>query len=224
MRFEDIHEYMWIKYNDDYWCVVHIGDDVCYLENDMNNTSLTRSAFNQHHIEQVQSPRFHLYEKVIYIGRANEELRNKIVTVTILKMLTLTHFHILLNLMKVTNGQPHLNCKKSTTKESLMRYRIVNYVSNWRDIVVYETREISFETEEYDDGYLVLEDENSQLLHVNLLMFNEDKSVDFDVYDNIVIDNVINFSVWLSQQDLPVLTKETAFDEILKQVEIYNSK
>lgn len=105
-----------------------------------------------------------------------------------------------------------------------MRYRIVEYVSNWRDIVIYETRELSFETEEYDDGYLVLEDENGQLLHVNLLMFNEDKSVDFDVYDNIVIDNVVNFSAWLSQKELPVLTEETAFDELLKQVELYNSK
>ena len=55
-------------------------------------------------------------------------------------------------------------------------------------------------------------------------MFNEDKSVDFDVYDNIVIDNVVNFSAWLSQKELPVLTEETAFDELLKQVELYNSK
>lgn len=103
-----------------------------------------------------------------------------------------------------------------------MRYKIINYVSEWRDIVVYETKEITFETEEYDDGYLVLKDENGQLLHVNLLMFNEEKSIDHDVYDNIVIDNVVNFTAWLSQQDLPVLTEETAFDEILKQVENYN--
>lgn len=82
MKFEDIHEYMWIKYNDDYWCVVHMEDDVCYLENDVNDTSLTRSAFNQHHIEQVQPTRFYLYEKVIYVGRVNKELHNKIVTVT----------------------------------------------------------------------------------------------------------------------------------------------
>jgi hypothetical protein len=103
-----------------------------------------------------------------------------------------------------------------------MRHKIIEYVSEWRDIVVYETQEITFETEEYDDGYLVLEDENGYLLQVNLLMLNPDKSIDHDVYDNIVIDNVVNFSAWLYQQDLPVLTEETAFDEILKQVENYN--
>lgn len=105
-----------------------------------------------------------------------------------------------------------------------MHYQIVDYVSKWRDIVVYETQEITFETEEYDNGYLVLEDENGQLLQVNLLIFNPNKSIDFDVYDNIVIDNVVNFTAWLSQQELPVLTEETAFDELLKQVELYNLK
>lgn len=36
------------------------------------------------------------------------------------------------------------------------------------------------------------------------------------------ISEISYFLVTLSQQDLPVLTEETAFDELLKQVEIYN--
>lgn len=108
-----------------------------------------------------------------------------------------------------------------------MHYKIVDYVSDWRDIVIAGTCEFCFSTEEYDDGYLVLEDENSQLLQVNLLQLRlDDIYCDnlYDDYDNIVITNIIDFSAWLSQQDLPVLTKETAFDEIFQQVELYKQK
>ena len=72
-----------------------------------------------------------------------------------------------------------------------------------------------------------MEDENSQLLQVNLLQLRlDDIYCDnlYDDYDNIVITNIIDFSAWLSQQDLPVLTKETAFDEIFQQVELYKQK
>ncbi len=72
-----------------------------------------------------------------------------------------------------------------------------------------------------------MEDENSQLLQVNLLQLRlDDIYCDnlYDDYDNIVITNIIDFSAWLSQQDLPVLTEETAFDEIFQQVELYNQK
>lgn len=97
-----------------------------------------------------------------------------------------------------------------------MHYKIVDYVSNWQDIVIAGTCELCFSTEEYDDGYLVLEDENSQLLQVNLLQLRlDDIYCDnlYDDYDNIVITNII-----------AVLTKETAFNEIFQQVEFYKQK
>lgn len=107
-----------------------------------------------------------------------------------------------------------------------MRYKIVDYVSDWQDIVIAGTCELCFSTAEYDDGYLVLEDENFQLLQVNLLELSDDPYGDdlYDDYDNIVIDNLVDFSAWLSQQDLPVLTEETAFNEIWRQVELYKQK
>ena len=108
-----------------------------------------------------------------------------------------------------------------------MRYKLIDYVSDWQDIVIAGTCELCFSTAEYDDGYLVLEDENSQLLQVNLLQLRlDDIYCDnlYDDYENIVITNIIDFSAWLSQQDLPVLTKETAFDEIFQQVELYKQK
>lgn len=107
-----------------------------------------------------------------------------------------------------------------------MHYKIVDYVSNWQDIVIAGTCELCFSTAEYDDGYLVLEDENFQLLQVNLLELSDDPYGDdlYDDYDNIVIDNLVDFSAWLSQQDLPVLTEETAFNEIWRQFNLYNQK
>ena len=107
-----------------------------------------------------------------------------------------------------------------------MHYKIVDYVSDWQAIVIAGTCELCFSTAEYDDGYLVLEDENFQLLQVNLLELSDDPYGDdlYDDYDNIVIDNVVDFTAWLYQQDLPILTKETAFDEIFQQVELYKQK
>ena len=101
-----------------------------------------------------------------------------------------------------------------------MHYKIVDYVSNWQDIVIAGTCELCFSTAEYDDGYLVLEDENFQL------ELSDDPYSDdlYDDYDNIVIDNLVDFSAWLSQQDLPVLSEETAFNEIWRQLNLYNQK
>ena len=79
-----------------------------------------------------------------------------------------------------------------------MHYKIVDYVSNWQDIIIAGTCELCFSTAEYDDGYLVLEDENSQLLQVNLLQLR---------LDDIYCDNLLELQ--LSQKRQPKKRRPT---------------
>ena len=103
-----------------------------------------------------------------------------------------------------------------------MRYKLIDYVSDWHETIISGTCELCYHTEEYDEGYFVLEDENGQLIQVNLLEPDySDFYAEYESYDNITVDNVVDFAAWLSQQDLPILTEENIFNEIYNAVERY---
>lgn len=81
MKIEDVELYTWLKYDNKYWFVIYLEEDVCYLAKDSDEISLTKCYFEKHHIEPVQPPVFQLYEQVLCRGSYLYDHQNNIVTI-----------------------------------------------------------------------------------------------------------------------------------------------
>lgn len=77
-----------------------------------------------------------------------------------------------------------------------MKYKVVDYVSDIQE-VTYGTCEFCFGTGLAERGYLVVEDENGRKEEISLSEY------EWGDWYEIYIDNVVNFSYWLSQRDEP---------------------
>lgn len=79
-----------------------------------------------------------------------------------------------------------------------MKYKIIDYVSDIRE-VEFGTCEICFHTGYAEQGYLIIEDELGKKEDIPL--YEWDWGYCYEIY----IDNVVDFSHWLSQRDEPPL-------------------
>jgi hypothetical protein len=79
-----------------------------------------------------------------------------------------------------------------------MKYKVIDYVSNVEE-VEFGTCELCFHTGYAEQGHLVIEDELGK--KENIPLYEWDWGDCYEIY----IDNVIDFSHWLSQRDEPPL-------------------
>ena len=92
--------------------------------------------------------------------------------------------------------------KLYSRKELTMKYKVVDLYSDYREETT-GTCELCFGTAYVENGYITLEDENGKQYEIALTVW------DWGDFDTIYIDNVINFSAWLQNQDLEPITEDT---------------
>ena len=80
-----------------------------------------------------------------------------------------------------------------------MKYKITEMNSNYQEVQV-GTCELCFSTTTADVGALTLEDETGKTIDVPISVYN------YDEYKHIGINNVVEFSAWLQEQDIPEIT------------------
>ena len=80
-----------------------------------------------------------------------------------------------------------------------MKYKVIDVVSDVQEVEV-GTCELCFSTTEADVGNLILEDENQTRVEVPLSVYN------YDHYSGLNLPNVVDFSAWLQEHDVPELT------------------
>lgn len=80
MRFEDVKEKIWLRYNNEYWYVQLCNGVYCKMVNHERVLKLTSGDFIKEPVEHVQPPVFQLRDKVVYVGR-NIFIKNQIATI-----------------------------------------------------------------------------------------------------------------------------------------------
>lgn len=79
-----------------------------------------------------------------------------------------------------------------------MKYKVIDVVSDVQEVEI-GTCELCFSTTEADIGNLILEDENQTRVEVPLSVYN------YDHYAGLNLPNVVDFSAWLQEHDVPEL-------------------
>lgn len=74
MKFEDVRLDMWLKYENRYWYVTYLDDELCALTRygckGYNNIDLNKHDFETTVVENVKPPVYHNGDVLIYIGEA----------------------------------------------------------------------------------------------------------------------------------------------------------
>lgn len=83
-----------------------------------------------------------------------------------------------------------------------MKYKVIGYVSDVQEEQT-GTCELCFGTAMVENGSITVEDENGNKTEINLTVW------DWGDYYTIYIDNVVNFSAWLQERDVELITEET---------------
>lgn len=98
-----------------------------------------------------------------------------------------------------------------------MKYKVTEFFSNYREVQT-GTCELCFSTSYEDMGELVLEDENNQEVIIPITVSS------YGDYESLYIDNVVNFSAWLQEQDIPEITgdRNERFERMNELIETYN--
>lgn len=99
-----------------------------------------------------------------------------------------------------------------------MKYKVVDLYSDYQEETT-GTCELCFGTAYVENGYITLEDGNGKQYEIALTVW------DWGDFDTIYIDNVINFSAWLQNQDLEPITEDTYdWSWLANIVEKYNDE
>lgn len=80
-----------------------------------------------------------------------------------------------------------------------MKYKVIALESDYEEVET-GTCELCMGTDYIDCGSIILEDENGQKVDIPLSIY-----CGWGMYDELYIDNVVNFSAWLAQQDIKPL-------------------
>ena len=98
-----------------------------------------------------------------------------------------------------------------------MRYKVSDVISDYQEVQL-GTCELCFSTSYEDMGTIILEDEYNQEVHIPITVGN------YGDYESLYIDNVVNFSAWLQEQDISEITGDghERFERMNELIEIYN--
>ena len=83
-----------------------------------------------------------------------------------------------------------------------MKYKITEYNSDFQKEYT-GTCDLCYGTDWVENGSITVEDENGTETEIELTVW------DWDDYDTIYIDNVVNFSAWLQERDVKPIGKKT---------------
>ena len=102
-------------------------------------------------------------------------------------------------------------------KRKEMKYKVTDMFSSYREVQT-GTCELCFSTSYEDMGELVLEDENNQEIIIPITVSS------YGDYESLYIDNLVNFSAWLQEQDIPEITgdRNERFERMNELIETYN--
>ena len=93
-----------------------------------------------------------------------------------------------------------------------MKYKVIEYHS-----VIQEeqtgTCELCFGTADVENGYITVEDENGTETEIYLTWWS------WGDFFTIYIDNVVNFSAWLQEQEVEPISKDTNLWSWLNKIE-----
>ena len=81
MKFEDVKQCSWLKYNNEYWFVTSVRQDVCHLQNRSTNMRLTAADFETNQIETVQPPVWETGDQIFCVCENNEIVHKQIATI-----------------------------------------------------------------------------------------------------------------------------------------------
>ena len=82
-----------------------------------------------------------------------------------------------------------------------MKYKVIEYMSDIREEQT-GTCELCFGTAWVENGSITVEDENGKTTNISLTWWS------WGDYDTIYIDNVVNFSAWLQEQEVEPIDEE----------------
>ena len=95
-----------------------------------------------------------------------------------------------------------------------MKYKVIDVETDYEEVVT-GTCELCMSTEYINHGSIILEDENGTEVYIPL--FN---SLGWGYYDEIYINNIVDFSAWLQEQDIePIVNDE--FYRLEELLELY---
>lgn len=98
--------------------------------------------------------------------------------------------------------------------EKQMKYKVIDVETDYEEVVT-GTCELCMSTEYINHGSIILEDENGTEVYIPL--FN---SLGWGYYDEIYINNIVDFSAWLQEQDIePIVNDE--FYRLEELLELY---
>ena len=83
-----------------------------------------------------------------------------------------------------------------------MKYKVVEYMSDIQEEQT-GTCELCFGTAMVENGSITVEDENGKATEIFLTWWS------WGDYDTIYIDNVVDFSAWLQEQEVKPISKDT---------------
>lgn len=87
-----------------------------------------------------------------------------------------------------------------------MKYKVTEYNSDFQEEQT-GTCDLCYGTAWVENGSITVEDENGTETEIDLTAW------DWDDYDTIYIDNVVNFSAWLQERDVePIYEKTEPYD------------
>ena len=81
MKFKDVKEHTWVKYNDEYWFLTSIRQNVCHMQNRSSNMRLTAADFETNQIETVQPPVWETGDQIFCDCESNELVHKQIATI-----------------------------------------------------------------------------------------------------------------------------------------------
>lgn len=82
-----------------------------------------------------------------------------------------------------------------------MKYKVTEYNSDFQEEYT-GTCDLCYGTAWVENGSITVEDENGNETEIVLTVW------DWDDYDTIYIDNVVNFSAWLQERDVEPISKK----------------
>lgn len=84
-----------------------------------------------------------------------------------------------------------------------MKYKVIDVESDYEEVVT-GTCELCMSTEYINHGFLILEDEKGVKFYIPLWNY-----YGCGYYDEIYINNIVDFSAWLQEQDIePIVDDE----------------
>lgn len=98
--------------------------------------------------------------------------------------------------------------------EKQMKYKVIDFESDVQEVET-GTCDICMSTEYIDFGELILEDEQNNIIRIPVS--KPDSS--WYYYDELYIDNIVDFSAWLQEQDIEPIVDDKFYrlEELLER-------